>query len=84
MAPPRAFLAQGDVELMPSTSLNLSTALLELLDERASQERRSRSAMAELLLERALEPALHASAGGFTVSEPRDLAGKVKPDPRRA
>ncbi len=69
---------------MPSTSLNLSTALIELLDERAAQERRSRSAMAELLLERALDPPLQVSAGGFTLAEPRDLAGKVKPDPRRA
>ncbi len=69
---------------MPSTSLNLSIALLELLDERAASERRSRSAMAELLLERALDPPLQASAGGFAMAEPRDLASKMKPDPRRA
>jgi hypothetical protein len=58
----------------------------ELYDEvaaLAASQRRSVANMFEQVVLSGLGRS-GASAGGFTVSEPRDLAGKVKPDPRRA
>ncbi len=67
--------------MVKKVSLSMSEAVLESLDARARLERRSRSAMADLLLEQAL------ASGAFVIDSQfptpaSDLAAKFRPDPR--
>jgi hypothetical protein len=64
--------------------VNLRQERYDEVAELAAGEGRSVASMVDRLLLAALGGSATAAAGGFTVSEPRDLAGKVKPDPRRA